>query len=334
MSAGPMEMMGRLLEDFLRADDTEAGEQRLADLMSNADTIIERELRRKLISWTGRAPEADLEDMASQVRVDLLARFRQLKAPGGASPIANVPAYIASAAHHAAHAHLRSRFPQRHRLKTKLRYLLSTESRFAIWEADRDWLCGLSDWRGRAAAKPEQMERWNDARRHSDPDAQVAAILERVGAPLPLDDLAGMLAEVWGVSGRVASLDDIAPIATGAHQDPAALFERRVWLERLWTEIRELPVNQRAALLLYIRLEDGSSAMFLFPVMGVASMRQIAAALEMPADALAAIWNALPLDDLATAAHLGVSRQQVINYRKSARERLIRRMRDFFEGGR
>jgi hypothetical protein len=32
------------------------------------------------------------------------------------------------------------------------------------------------------------------------------------------------------------------------------------------------------------------------------------------------------LDDLAVAALLGVTRQQVINLRKSARERLIRRI--------
>jgi hypothetical protein len=47
----------------------------------------------------------------------------------------------------------------------------------------------------------------------------------------------------------------------------------------------------------------------------------------MTDEELTEIWNALPLDDVAIAAHLGVTRQQVINLRKSARERLVRRMK-------
>jgi hypothetical protein len=38
----------------------------------------------------------------------------------------------------------------------------------------------------------------------------------------------------------------------------------------------------------------------------------------------------LPLDDLELAAHLAVTRQQIINLRKAARARLARRLKDFF----
>jgi hypothetical protein len=58
----------------------------------------------------------------------------------------------------------------------------------------------------------------------------------------------------------------------------------------------------------------------------VASIRTIGETLELPPEAFAGLWNSLPLDDLAIAALLGVTRQQVINLRKSARERLIRRI--------
>jgi hypothetical protein len=46
----------------------------------------------------------------------------------------------------------------------------------------------------------------------------------------------------------------------------------------------------------------------------------------LPLDEFAAMWNRLPLDDLTIAERLGVNRQRVINLRKSARERLTRRM--------
>ena len=64
----------------------------------------------------------------------------------------------------------------------------------------------------------------------------------------------------------------------------------------------------------------------LFALVGVASLSRIAEALGMTVQELAAVWHSLPLDDLTIAARLGVSRQQVINARKSARLRLARRM--------
>jgi hypothetical protein len=43
---------------------------------------------------------------------------------------------------------------------------------------------------------------------------------------------------------------------------------------------------------------------------------------------LRTLLTRLPLDDLTIAARLGLTRQQVINLRKSARLRLARRLRD------
>jgi CRP-like cAMP-binding protein len=61
---------------------------------------------------------------------------------------------------------------------------------------------------------------------------------------------------------------------------------------------------------------------------GTARFDDVATALGMTAEELSAIWNDLPLDDLRIAALLNVTRQQVINLRKSARDRLRRRLRN------
>jgi hypothetical protein len=41
------------------------------------------------------------------------------------------------------------------------------------------------------------------------------------------------------------------------------------------------------------------------------------------------VWNDLPIEDARIAELLGVTRQQVINARKSGRERLARRLKGF-----
>jgi len=112
--------------------------------------------------------------------------------------------------------------------------------------------------------------------------------------------------------------------------DPAlnvlATLEQRSQLELLWREIGLLPRRQRVALLLNLRDAQAGDALILFTLAGIANMRCIAEAIEMPAQELAELWNELPLEDLAIAGLLGITRQQVINLRKSARERLARRV--------
>ena len=87
-----------------------------------------------------------------------------------------------------------------------------------------------------------------------------------------------------------------------------------------------MPRPQRCALLLNLRDDGGGCALTSLPATGVASIRDIARVMEMAADTLAGLWKRLPLSDLEISTLLGVSRQQVINLRKSARDRLGRRL--------
>jgi hypothetical protein len=109
-------------------------------------------------------------------------------------------------------------------------------------------------------------------------------------------------------------------------------LEHREYLGRLWEEVCQLPVRQRVALLLNLCDEQGRGVVVLLPRTGTASIREIAAALEIPPLEFAAMWAGLPLDDAHIAERLGLSRQQVINLRKSARDRLCRRLRPVRDG--
>ena len=81
-------------------------------------------------------------------------------------------------------------------------------------------------------------------------------------------------------------------------------------------------MRQRQALLLNLK----DDALSLFLITGTASLRDLAAALEMDAAALAALWNDLPLPDNDLARRLSCTRQQVINLRMAARKRLANRL--------
>jgi hypothetical protein len=94
----------------------------------------------------------------------------------------------------------------------------------------------------------------------------------------------------------------------------------------VWNEVASLPVRQRVALLLNLRDHDGSGILWLLPVAGVATVRQIARLLEIDELEFSRLWRLIPLDDAQIAARLACTRQQVINLRVSARKRLSNRV--------
>jgi hypothetical protein len=161
-------------------------------------------------------------------------------------------------------------------------------------------------------------------------------VFTTLACPVDIDELVKLVADVCGLQDKTILADTeeespgtLSELLPDSRADIAQEFERRAYLQKLWSEICELPERQRAALLLNLKDAQGGSGLALFPLTGTASFQQLAQALSRSAEELARLWNDLPLDDLQIAESLKLTRQQVINLRKSARERLSRRLKDY-----
>src|SRR5262249_8183407 len=153
--------------------------------------------------------------------------------------------------------------------------------------------------------------------------------------PVEFDELVKTVAALLRITDpRIESVDadsgDTTVELADQEADVAWRVEKRIFLQRLWEELRQLPVQQRAALLLNLRDHKGRGCIALFPATGIATIDQLAEALEMRAEQLAEIWNELPLEDAKIAELLKQTRKQVVNLRQSARRRLARRLKGFF----
>jgi DNA-directed RNA polymerase specialized sigma24 family protein len=345
-AAAPMPQPDPLLQPFLRATAVEEARARLGEILEvHAGPVVHAVIRGQLGERTRIVEGQDVEDVRAGAMLRLAAHLWSLRARE-AEPILDVRGYAAAVAHNACHAFVRRRFPELSRLRNRLRYVLSRRPELASWESPgRETLCGLASWRGRAAA-PESAERlagmgsrtgrFGRPRRSrfaaGFPDL-VLSLLSELAGPCRFDDLAAALAEIEGMPGPVGTIvsDGDAASATANLADPgptpAESFERRDFLQRLWAEIVLLPRPQRWALLLNLRDAEGGGMIALLPATGVAGTVDIAAALEISRERLAALWNDLPRADEWIAAELDITRRQVINLRKCARERLARRMR-------
>ena len=272
------------------------------------NAIINRKLR-------GAASTHDVEDVCSEALLELLARLD--KSP---QDIQDFPAYVASIGYHSVHDYFRRRHPERHKLKNRLRYALKSEYGFALWDAgDAGWLASLDKYR---LAKPVPVP---DDPIPAGPLVEVAArLLQSARAPVSFDSLVDRLAQILGVHDQQVPLEDLPAPMPAPSVDFAASWVPH--LERLLAVLATLPVAQRAALLLNLRSVEGESPIQVFVAFGITSITKLAVLLELESLELARLWKRLPLTDQEIAQRLGVTRQQVINLRMSARKRLARNL--------
>jgi ribosomal protein S13 len=266
----------------------------------------------------------DLEDISSLTAIKLIRKIRAA-AMYEEHAIKVLGDYLATLTYNALYDFRRHRYPERHRLKRNLRYLLTRDRAFALWDTPHGIAAGLSGWKGQAPKAPA-LTRFSATaamREKEHPAEALQAILDNVGHPVVFDSLVDLVGELWNVRDAVIESGEYPP---DERPDQLGLLEQRQYLENLWSEIRELPENQRMALLLNLRDSGGSNALTLFLLLNIAGLAEIVRMAGLEEHELHEIWGRLPLDDLTIAERLRLTRQQVINLRKSARTRLARRM--------
>jgi DNA-directed RNA polymerase specialized sigma24 family protein len=339
-----------LLLPFMTASN--APEEAAAMALLNAEQIepiIRRGIGYKLRLYRPQGDQnlqrPEFEEIYNDIQLRLLKRLRALKQEPARKQIVNLRSYVATVTRNTCDEYLRHRYPLRRTLKDKVRHHLLSHSEFALWEGtEHNCLAGLFGWQSLDRALRDelattggelqerlQME-WQmvDVQRLQLHDL-LTTIFEVACAPLDLDDLTALVAGFWGIEDHAPeplSADRYVPLErqVGVDSSLATIIEQRQLLQRLWGEICQLPRRQRVALLLNLKNPHGINVITLLPATGVATFEQIARTLEIPAAEFEQLWVDLPLDDLHLAAYLGATRQQVINLRKTARERLLKRM--------
>ena len=125
------------------------------------------------------------------------------------------------------------------------------------------------------------------------------------------------------------TFDPLETAADSVDVEAVALdsLQHEAFMNALWPEVCELPGKQRRAFLFHLEIDE----VMAFIQYGVCSLRRMAEAVEMPAEDFAALVRKLPLPDERIAAGIGATGRQVINLRKCARERLVRRLKTWTE---
>jgi len=306
-------------------------------VIPSVKSILKHKMNVSLSADDTSTRNLDALEIVSDVEAELLKKFRYLRDHQNGEPITNLEAYSRATATNAFRQYLRDKYPLRRRLRNKVRYIFGNKKGYALWISDDgEYVCGTEEWRrsNRSPVKYAQdvntgvlIELPGVGSFDLDDNRKILLVLEKLfkaaNAPVGLNQTVNIVAEVLGLEDPVETEIDETMASDGPGLEEELI--QRWSLKEFWEAIVQLPKRHRTALLLNLRGEHGENILAFLPILRIASMRNIAATLEIGPEELAQIWNKLPLDDNAIADRLGLTRQQVINLRQSARSNLKRK---------
>jgi hypothetical protein len=281
------------------------------ELVDRALPVIDAVIGRRHRHWKLTLDVRD--DVRSEVFVRLVKRLRDEES----EPIGGFEEYVAGVTSRVIDDVIRSAAPEWARLKHRVRYVLTHDDRFRVAAfADDRIVCSLRSTPVLGTRRVQTQAAMALA--------QTMIELMRDHGQRTVDELVSAVAQRTGIAEPVR-IDGDSVVAVRA-ADVESAVESTQYFARLWSEIVQLPARQRLALLLNARDAAGESVLRLLISEKIVTAREIAAALEIDAAELDALWSRLPFMDITIAERLRVTRQQVINLRRAARDRLARRM--------
>lgn len=319
----------------------------------HAMPLIKRIISSKLKVYPGSsqfnlAGGAEVDDLCQESVVNLISYLDSWKHESREEAIKGLDEFVAKIALNVYNSHLRRKYPLRHSLKRRILYQLKTSTEFELWKEGNDKIAGFVSWKSISHTRsqsPDLADLRRDVREFvaqrlsgQSPDNLplndlIRHLFNWIEQPFEIDMLVDVIARLQGVSDKPKS--DDAGVAesnsgkgTPSEQKPPEIsqIEQREDLRRIWKIILLLPVQQRKALLLNLKCRGGEGIVNALPLCEIASPEKIAQALEMKCEELEKLWDKLPLLDAQIGEMLGIQPQEVINLRKSARERLGRKI--------
>jgi len=308
----------QLLDHYRTTPSEREAERSLATLTETVILPTSRAVLRR------QCPQEE-EALLSTVALAITQRLKRLREDPALPPVQHLEGYVAVVTRHTIDSHLRHSNPGWLHLRSRIRYRFDHDPRLALWEERGTLVCGRREWRTTHASRPLTEAQGAHDSELSLPELCLA-LLDRTKSPVALDELTSRMALLYGIQTQ-AELPLGSTELVAAPENLEVALAQHDYLESLWLEIRLLPVRQASALLLNLRDAKGRGVLELLLELEIATRGQIATTLSWTEAELTSVWERLPLEDNEVALRLGATRQQVINLRKVARERLERRMK-------
>lgn len=340
--------MDDLLLPYLSADNESDRQQSLeALLLVHAAPRVRKILRRRLglfVTAQGvNEQNIEAEDLYQETMTKIAQALHDLSASSGQAEINDFSKYVNRVTVNVCIDFLRSKSPERTRLKDSLRDLFKRHEELVAWAYQREMLCGFVTWRntGKTFFSEKQpadlggrMDSFRAARfPHEDiknaPITQVIAeLFDWIGGPIEIDALVAMMAVLLGLQEqRIESLDNESRTSQEAHFVASAVrtdsdARTKELLALLWDSVRRLPAAQRDAFCLSFEDLDGQDLFTLLLSNGVITVNGLARDLNRSVEEIIILSEKVPMDTATVAKELKTTRSNVWKLRFRAIRKL------------
>ena len=223
------ELNDRALWPVIDAPDDRSREAALEALLTDVVKPVIASLLKRFRRMAAELHIEDLEEIGSLVAIRLIRKVRAA-AIYEEHAIQVLESYLATLTYNALYDLRRRRYPERHRLKRNLRYLLTREAAFALWETPESVVAGLARWKGQAPKSATDLTRFSATpamREKERPAEALRAILDRIGHPIAFDALVDLVAELWDVRDVVIESGAFPP--DEQRDQLSSLEQRDIW---------------------------------------------------------------------------------------------------------
>jgi len=340
--------MDNLLLPYLSAENESDRQQRLeALLLVHAAPRIRKILRRRLglfVTAQGvNEQNNDAEDLYQETMTKIAQALHDLSTLPGQADIKDFSKYVNRVTVNVCIDFLRSKSPERTRLKDSLRDLFKRHEELVAWMHQGEILCGFVIWRNTGKTffseqQPADLEGRMDSFRaarfpHEDitraPITQVIAeLFDWLGGPIEIDALVAMMAVLLGLQEqRIESLDDESRISREAHFLASAVrsdsdARTKELLTLLWDSVKRFPAAQRDVFCLSFEDLDGQDIFTLLLSNDVITVTELARDLGRSIEEIILLSERIPMDSETVARELKVARSNVYKLRFRAIQKL------------
>jgi len=317
--------------------------------------IVANKFRVSLAIDDYRQENQDALNVVQNIYLELTKTFRE-RGEG----IRDVKSYAAKVSYTECMESLRRKYPGRTQLKNKIRYFLTHEPGFAVWETRLgEFHCGYAGWTAKEAASGASVNalaadpskipmriKALDSMKAADWRNLADSIFEFLGDPVELDHMVAIIGSLF----RIKDPPGEAPEPSVTPRPDHQLYLNEM-IKRLWETLQDFEHRWLMAFLLNMPgyTKEARGEIEVFEKCGAASRAEIGRLLALsgkeygfladatpPAAAdpgfaegrMEMLWPHLPLEDILIANALGCEKQQVINLRAVAHQKAAKRMRE------
>lgn len=281
----------------------------------------------------------DAEDLYQSIMLKVAVFLKRMDSIHPHPGQIELKGYVAAIAHNVCNDHLREKYPERNRLRDRIREFLKRHRDFDRWAGANGAVCGFSSDRGNEES-PLVSDLLNRLASESfslgsrglgelaalDLPELLAELFRSVRGPIGSDHLTHIIAVIHGIKDRptqsIEELGEVNPLPSSRSNEGYDRVATRQILRKIWQALSGLPLNQRRVYLYTQADYEGQSLLHLMIREQAVALSEVLSGLNLTKDELISLLGRVPMEPGLAAIELGATNRVIAKWKYRAVSRV------------